>query len=130
MFHFSHEDRLRKASAWYYVAYKAGVLLSFGWIMDQLMSDIIEQKSIFHEEYETWECIGKAMRRNREIEMEIEHMEFFRDLNDEEFENCSDLQRLGGQLLKMIGQFNECPSRQAFANKYLLFLHKVALGTL
>jgi hypothetical protein len=130
MFHFSYKNRLRKASAWYYVAYKAGVLLSFGWIMDQLMSDIIEQKSILHGEHETWERIGKSMRKDPKIEMELRDMGLLRNLNDEEFENCSDVERLGGQLLKIIDRFNECPSQQAYADKYLLFLHKVALGIL
>ncbi|CAF1214667.1 unnamed protein product [Rotaria sordida] len=52
--------QLRKASAWYYIAYKSGTILSFGWIMNRLMSDIIKQKQIPQEEHQALKRIGYA----------------------------------------------------------------------
>ncbi|CAF4655048.1 unnamed protein product [Rotaria sp. Silwood1] len=51
-------EQLRKTSAYYYVAYTKGTILSFGWIMNRLMSDIIKQKQIVQEEHQALKHIA------------------------------------------------------------------------
>ena len=46
------------------MAYKAGATLSFGWIMNRLMSDIIAEKQIRQEEHLALKQIGTAIGRH------------------------------------------------------------------
>ncbi len=97
--------------------------------MNRFMSDIVERKSILQVEHQAWERIGKAIR-NDGCEMWIRHVGSLHNLDGEEYENCSDIERLGGQFLKIIDECNESPNHQEFADKFLVFLHKVALDIL
>jgi hypothetical protein len=122
-------EQLRKASAWYYVAYKAGTILSFGWIMDRLMSDIIKRKGLPQEEHQAWKRIGKAIR-NHGFEICIRNVASSYNLEIEEYEDFSDTEKLGWKFLKIIDKCNESTNEQQFADKFLIFLHKIALNIL
>ncbi|CAF3918308.1 unnamed protein product, partial [Rotaria sp. Silwood1] len=55
----SCEEQKMKASAWYYVAYQAGTILSFAWIMTELMCDIIQDQNIVQEDDQALKRIGE-----------------------------------------------------------------------
>jgi hypothetical protein len=127
--YFSDDKRLRKASAWYFVAYKAGTTLSFGWIMNRLMCDIIKQKKIDQEEHQALKCIGKAIC-NHGLHMIIKNLASSYNIVTEDNRNFSDTEKLGYEFLEIIDQCNESLNAQEFADKFLIFLHKVALNIL
>ena len=120
---------MRKASAWYFTAYQAGAILSFGWIMNRLMSDIIKLKQLPQEEHQAWKRIGKAVEKYG-FAMPIRNTVSLEQLKNGELENISDVEKLGWQLLNLIDQWNETSQGQEFANHLLIFLHNVALNIL
>jgi hypothetical protein len=93
------------------------------------MSDIVRQKQLTQEEHPAWKRIGKAIRNHR-FEMRIRNLASLHNLEDKEYENSSDTERLGCQFLKIIDKCNEYPNEQEFVDKFLIFLHKVALDVL
>ena len=121
-------NRLCKASAYYYVAYSAGVILSFGWIMDRLMCVIIEKKSIVPEEHQALQRIGKAICSRDDLKEIIEKMYSSLTRITEEFENVCENERLGDKFLKVIDKYNELPDRQNVADQLLIILHDIALN--
>ncbi len=127
IFYFSYTNQLRKASAYYYVAYSAGVILSFGWIMDRLMYVIIEKKSIVPEEHQALQRIGKAIC-SRGLKEYTENLYSSLRRITEEFENIYETERLGDQFLKSIDKCNELPDRQNVADQLLIILHDIALN--
>ncbi len=122
-------ERLRKASAWYYVAYKAGTFLSFGWIMDRLMSDIIKERQLPQEEHQALKRIGKAIC-NHDFEKFIKKLANICNIQNGEDENLSDTERLGSHFLKIIEECSDSTNLQDCAHKFLIFLHEVALDIL
>lgn len=122
-------EKLRKASAWYVTAYRAGTILSFGWIMNYLMCDIRKMNQSPQEEHQAWKRIGQAMRAAN-LEETIRKAAFVYQLQVEEPENVCNLQKLGWQFLTLIDKFNETALVQNRAHKFLMFLHRVALQTL
>ena len=125
---FSYTERLRKASAWYFTAYNAGAILSFGWIMNYLMCDISKNKQLPQEEHQALKHIGKAIR-DTGFEIWTRNTALSYQLKIEESGNFSDLEKLGWQFLTLIDRFNETPLGQSHANEFLIFLHRVALQT-
>jgi len=97
--------------------------------MNRLMSDIIKQKQLPQEEHQAWKSIGKAIC-NHGFEIYIRNVASSNNLENEEYKNYSDTERLGCQFLKIIDQCNESTNEQEFAHKFLIFLHKVALNIL
>ncbi|CAF3949624.1 unnamed protein product [Rotaria sp. Silwood2] len=121
-------EGLRKTSAWYHVAYEKGTILSFGWIMNRLMSDIIKQKQIVQEEHQALKRIGNAICMH-DHEIHIREIARLSNMENEEYDvNVSDTERLGSLFLKLIEQFNQSMNEQEFAHRFLIFLHKVALN--
>jgi hypothetical protein len=93
------------------------------------MCDIIKQKKIDQEEHQALKCIGKAIC-NYGFEMCIKSLASIFNIVNEDNGNFSDTEKLGYQFLEIIDQCNESLNDQQFANKFLIFLHKVALNIL
>ncbi|CAF3551139.1 unnamed protein product [Adineta steineri] len=119
--------KLQKASAWYYVAYKAGTILSFGWIMDQLMSDIMERRQIPREEHQALKSIGTALY-NQGFSTQIREQVSKWQIDDANWMNYSETEILGDQFLKIIEQCNERYGELELANILLRMLHMIALN--
>ncbi|UJR36496.1 hypothetical protein I4U23_029217 [Adineta vaga] len=123
----SYPEQLNKASAWYYVAYKAGTLLSFGWIMNRLMSDIIKYKQIRQEDHQAWKRIGQAIHTQDFADL-IKQLPRGFSFDNEECEDLSEMEILGWQFLKIIELANNHDRTQEEAHKFLVFLHRIALN--
>jgi len=50
-----------KASAWYYQAYQKDKILSFAWIMTQLMCDLVQGKQIVQDDQQALKRIGQSL---------------------------------------------------------------------
>ncbi|CAF2053186.1 unnamed protein product [Rotaria magnacalcarata] len=123
----NYREKLRKTSAWYYVAYKAGTILSFGWIMDRFMSEILKAKNKVQEEHQALIRIGEAIRL-RGLENGIKKLaDLFRVENAEQ-ENQSETAKLGFQFLEIIEKCSQSVDKQTLAHNLLAILHEVALN--
>jgi hypothetical protein len=122
----SYERQRCKASAWYYVAYQAGTILSFGWIMNRLMCDIIRQKKMPQEDHQAWRSIGTAIH-NGGFQSIIRNLATSFNLSSEEYRSLPETEKLGCQFLRVIERLNEVAQCQKLADEYLAFLHRVAL---
>ena len=97
--------------------------------MNYLMCDISKNKQLPQEEHQAWKRIGKAIRDARSEEAIRRAAVLFR-LEIEEPGNFCDVEKLGWQFLTLIDKCNETALGQNHANKFLIFLHRVALQTL
>ncbi|CAF1475388.1 unnamed protein product [Adineta steineri] len=122
----SYTAQLRKASACYYVAYKAGTILSFGWIMDRLMSAIMKRKQIPREEHQALKSIGTALY-NQGLSTQIREQVSKWQIDDANWMNYSETEVLGDQFLKIIEQCSRTHEGVELANEYLRILHKIAI---
>jgi hypothetical protein len=96
--------------------------------MNRLMSDIIEQKQLNHEEHQALKHIGKVIH-NCGYEMVVRNFAS-RNIVNEEYENSSEMEKLGSQFLAMIDRCNESANEQKIAHALLIILHKIALDIL
>ena len=120
-------EKLCKASAWYFTAYKAGAFLSFGWILNHLMCDISQRNPIRQEEHQAWTRIGEAIC-NTGFQLAISNTAAAYELQSNKPENSSDVEILGWQFLTLIDKCNETAERQKYADNFLMFLHQIALN--
>lgn len=126
---YNYNDKLRKASAWYYVAYKAGSILSFGWIMNRLMADIIALKQLPQKDHQALKRIGQSIVKSN-FAHTIQHLAILFNIRTDEYEALSNIEILGSQFLEITKFFNESAREQNSANKFLIFLHRIALNIL
>ncbi|CAF5179895.1 unnamed protein product [Rotaria magnacalcarata] len=123
----NYGEKLRKTSAWYYVAYKAGTILSFGWIMDRFMSEILKAKNKVQEEHQALIRIGEAIRL-RGLENGIKKLADLFRMENAEQENQSETAKLGFQFLEIIEKCSQSVDKQTLAHNLLAILHEVALN--
>ncbi|CAF1301596.1 unnamed protein product [Adineta steineri] len=122
----SYTAQLRKASACYYVAYKAGTILSFGWIMDRLMSAIMKRKQILREEHQAWKSIGSALY-NQQLDTQIKELASELQIEDTDLAGSSKTEILGHQFLKIIERYNQTDTALESTNILLRMLHTIAI---
>ncbi|CAM4866237.1 unnamed protein product [Rotaria socialis] len=122
----NYREKLSKTSAWYYVAYKAGTILSFGWIMDRFMSVILAAKKIVQEEHQALMRIGEAICAVG-LENDIKKLADLCQVENAEHENQSETAKLGFQVLEIIEKLSQSVDRQPTAHLLLTILHEAAL---
>ena len=127
-FNFSRGEQQRKASAWYYVAYEAGAMLSFGWIKDQWLSQAMGPKEVAQKEHPMLRRIGQSLVGNVSvvtIEQEAQKYHLGNDID----QGCSEDEKLGEKFLKLIDHYSACEDEQQHqAQELLTMLHRIALN--
>lgn len=118
---------MRKASAWYYVAYKAGTILSFGWVMDHFMSDIVKRKQLIQQDHEALKIIGEAICK-RGWKNLVEDLVLLWNIDEKDYNNMSETEKLGSQFLNIIEIRNQSEPAQKWIHEWLTFLQNVALN--
>ncbi|CAF1199655.1 unnamed protein product [Adineta ricciae] len=124
----THSEKLCKASAWYHVAYEEGTNLSFAWIMDGLMSDIVKHKQIPQEDHQAWKQIGQKVV-NLGYGDSIDLYASRKNINIEECAGLSKAEQIGCKFLKVIDGINSHGNAPQRVHDLLITLHEIALDT-
>ncbi|CAF1222986.1 unnamed protein product [Adineta ricciae] len=124
----SHPEKLSKASAWYRVAYEEGTFLSFAWIMDGLMSDIVQYQQIPQEDHQAWKQIGQKVASLGYGDA-INQCDLPKNISTEECAGLSKMEQIGCKFLKVIDGVNSHGNAPQFVHDLLIALHEIALDT-
>jgi hypothetical protein len=126
---FSVEKQKKKASAWYYAAYRAGTKLSFAWIMKDLMCAIPKTPPIVQKDQLIFELFGQSLYEQG-FDVKVKQLVDRYHLTNKKEKDGSEMIRLAKQFINIIELPNQSETDQESIHRFLITLHRIILDNL